>query len=166
MYIVEHDEIRNNKRIVVVFTDMGHRCGYVGVNGDHCLNGLGYNSPVPENLKFKVDEVLNGPVGKRGFIDILCNIGGEQQVGFLFDVHGSITYSGKEENYPVHNEDGMWYFFGFDCMHCDDGRDFGSMLKYGFKIHGGRWLLGIARSKKYVLDECYRLAEQFDNLGY
>lgn len=43
-YIVEADFIHNGLRCVVVMTNMGHRCGYVGVTKDHPLFSNSYTS--------------------------------------------------------------------------------------------------------------------------
>jgi hypothetical protein len=129
MYIVEHDEVKDGRRIVVVFTSMGHRCGYVGVTEGHKLHGKGYSD---------LDNEL--------------------------DVHGGLTYSGHDGNYPVHNEDGVWWFVGFDCAHYNDFRDTEAMVKYGFGDRLAGYDIDMpgsyVRSKEYVLEECYRLADQ------
>ena len=43
MFKVEKDFEHNGHRCVVIFTDMGHRCGYVGVPKWHPLYGKGYD---------------------------------------------------------------------------------------------------------------------------
>lgn len=44
-YTVEKDFEHAGLRCVVIMTEMGHRCGYVGVPESHQLYGVGYNSP-------------------------------------------------------------------------------------------------------------------------
>jgi hypothetical protein len=163
VYIVEHDEIKDNMRIVVIFGSMGSRCGYVGVTKDHPFFNKDYNDPTPINFATKIVDVMRGTVGKRGVMDVFCAAGGGPiRIGFLFDVHGSITYSGGN-NYPTHNEGGKWWFFGFDCAHYGDAKDLDCADKYGFKIYSGFGGLiedGEVRTFDYVLEECYNLASQ------
>lgn len=163
--IVEHDETIDGLRRVVIFTSMGHRCGYVGVGEGHPLFGISYNEGLPKELTEKWEKAKEGPIGKRGAIDLLCLDPDNPRTGILFDVHGGITYSGSgKDGYPV--EDERWYF-GFDCAHCDDEKDFAAAEEYGidisfllrFEPHGG-----IVRSKQYVIDECNSLANQLSTL--
>lgn len=56
----------------------------------------------------------------------------------VFDVHGSLTYSGEAGKYPAEGE-GWW--FGFDCAHSGDDFEFGRPLEY-------------------VVDNCEKLARQ------
>ena len=86
-FVVESDFIHKELRCVVVFTRMGHRCGYVGVPKEHILYGKSYS-------------------------DILEDL----------DVHGGITYSEGNNNYPVITNDKLWWF-GFDLAHYMDGKD-------------------------------------------
>jgi len=67
----------------------------------------------------------------------------------VFDVHGSVTYSGNGEGkYPV--ESNLWWF-GFDCAHLGDASE--STIMWGFDD-------GVFRSTKYCIKECERLADQ------
>ena len=165
MYVVEHDEILDGMRIVATFSAMGHRCGYVGVDKTHPFYGLKHTDPVPEKFTARKKEAMAGKVGKRGVIDLFCAaLSDDATVGFLFDVHGSITYSGGN-NYPTHNEDGKWWFFGFDCAHHKDGKDCASAEKYGFKMYPEYdFYGGEARTLDYVLQEGYSLAAQLSEI--
>ena len=135
-----------------------HRCGYVGIGPNHCLYKKGYDDNIPEQLIKKWEEIKNGPVGKRGIMDIFCysmfpdNI---PTVSLLFDVHGGITYSGDGGGvYPANSQDIWW--FGFDCGHDGDG----SLSKYSFMYDTYP-----VRSQEYVEAECERLAAQLKDIG-
>jgi hypothetical protein len=91
-------------------------------------------------------------IGKRGAIELMLlamsgGVGGARAMtpSAVFDVHGSITYSGD-----INNEPGTWCF-GFDCSHCDDG-----YITPIFGYVGG----GPVRSLEYVVEECESLARQ------
>ncbi len=108
-------------------------CGYVGVPITHPLYGISYNE-TSEYVKMPENE----PIGKRNSIDIFCMAMRLDDrpyiVGDVFNVHGSLTYSGN-----LGKEDGFWYF-GFDCHHCDD--------TYSIQ------------NENYAKEECEQLAEQ------
>jgi len=93
-----------------------HRCGYVGVSAKHPLFGKDY-SESPECLKRLWEDVKTGPVGGRGIISILLNSKNVPRIDCVFDVHGSITFSGTG-HWEGTNPD-LW-FFGFDCAHYGD----------------------------------------------
>ena len=77
---VEKDFEHAGLRCVIVETDMGHLCGYVGVPKSHLLHGVQYH----EN--YKKDTTPEDTI----------------------DVYGGITYSG-EGKYPVSSND-LWWF--------------------------------------------------------
>jgi hypothetical protein len=157
---IEHDEIFKGLRCVVLFTDMGHRCGYVGIGKDHPFYQKDYSDNVPQDFITKWHETLQGTVGKRSPIDVLCMVMSPDnpKIGYLFDVHGGITYAGGGKKYPVDDE--RWYF-GFDCAHCDDAPDSEAASEYGFKLSPYRLERhGTMRSKDYVIQECHNLADQ------
>lgn len=160
-FIVEREEEREGYKLVATFGDMGCRCGYVGVPETHPLYGLDYSDPLPEGLKQRGEDVLKEPVGKRGPIDIMCAaIGGNMKVGFIFDVHGSITYSGGD-SYPVQNPDNKWWFFGFDCGHYGDLKDTEACERYNLRKPTFFFEdYGEVRTLDYVWDECLSLYNQ------
>lgn len=120
----------------------GAWCGYVKLPESHPLHGVEYCAEVPEGLQHAATEVLNGTAGKRGPISIFCMIGRGPVAGDLFDVHGSVTFSGEREG------EGFWY--GFDCGHIDDLVP--SMPEH---IREGEY-----RTLEYVRAECASLAKQ------
>ena len=91
---------------------------------------------------------------------------------WYFDVHGGITYSGGD-NYPV--ESNLWWF-GFDCAHYGDGKDYKSVSEYQI-IDKDRLkyymecdkrfpdIRGVVRTQSYVEQECKNLADQLFKLG-
>ncbi len=91
-----------------------HRCGYVGVPASHPLFGKDYS----DTVNAKVSELGDFPIGKRGIIDVfLVAVDPERQLslGFLFNVHGGITFSGNQ----LRLNSNLWWF-GYDCMHAGD----------------------------------------------
>lgn len=124
-----------------------HRCGYVEVPEGHPLFGLEYSDTSPA-IKDAWKEALDGPIGKRGIISVLCAakddaVADEPRIDAVFDVHGSLTYSGSgSDGYPVQST--TWWF-GFDCSHYGDQT-----------LHHD----GEERTQEYVESECESLAEQ------
>lgn len=89
---------------VVIMTDMGHRCGYVGVPTTHPLYGNHYTEP---------NEVIPP---------------GYSVPESYFDVHGGLTYSddlpGCITKCKIDGE--IYWWFGFDCGHTMDDPCFGN----------------------------------------
>lgn len=148
---------------VVTLNSMGFRCGYVGVKKSSPLYGVDYG----EDLKNEelLDGLKDAEIGKRGVVPVLCWDGEKVSPDLLFNVHGGLTYSAGND-YPVKKEDTWW--FGFDCGHCDDAKDW-EALKQNFPKE--RWETvyeielkyptgGTIRTKEYVMQECKSLVEQ------
>lgn len=79
------------------------------------------------------------------------------------DVHGGITFSG-ELNKALSKE--PLYWFGFDCAHLYDGKDFEAIKKY-FGQKEFDWAkehlfysTDQPKSLQYCINECKNLAEQ------
>ncbi len=124
----------------------GHLCGYVQVPESHPLAGRKYMEALPESLTTLSDATLAGPVGKRGPIDaFIIALRESAYCGDIFDVHGSITFSGT-----LRGKEGFWY--GFDCAHSGDLNP-SYAEKYGW--HDGEY-----RDIEYVKSECASLASQ------
>jgi len=167
-YKVESDFMHNGLRCVVVFTSMGHRCGYVGIDKEHPLFGKYYSSKC-----LKMADIEDQPIGKRGIIPIFCAGENESELvspDLYFDVHGSITFSGgNPSDYPV--KSALWWF-GFDCAHAGDESDYKQAFDYGIlsedrlnALQSYRSCLGgVHRSKEYVESECKSLADQLKKL--
>lgn len=164
-YIVEKDWESSSLRCVVIAVDRGYRCGYVGIPKEHILFGIDYNDVVPDTLREKLEEVKNGPTGKRGIIDLFTFDEEKPRVGILFDVHGGITYSGSDKKYPVASD--LWWF-GYDCHHPGDTTDENLMsaeykeieARYSTYFHGG-----VHRTLDYCIQECESLARQLKEIS-
>lgn len=151
---------------VVLFTSFGHRCGYVGVPNSHPLSNIKYNETIqrPELL----ERIKNSPTDKKCIISLLCWDGESVRPDLLLNAHGGITYSGKDKTYPTCNYDPIWWF-GFDCAHYGDEKDFESLkeyypLKHYNMVKKYAFFDGSIRTKTYVEDECKSLAEQLVEL--
>ncbi len=129
-----------------------NRNGYVRVPVGHALHGVAYNAPC-KTLDPAMELVKEGPIGNRGVIPIFCYSPDETaKAEMVFDVHGSLTYSGDGKFFDPEDKDGHW--FGFDCAHAGDAQI--EPLPY----FGNE---GIVRSLDYVVDECESLARQIEH---
>ena len=141
---VEFDEIVEGLRCVGILTSLGHRCGYVGIDKTHPFYNLNYYDQIPKEFLYLYEEAKEEPIGKRGIMDLFCHNSENPKIGFLFDVHGGITFTGSsEKGYPVEIQEPLW-FFGFDCIHYDDVEN--------------------PKSKGYVRNECKSLAKQLSKI--
>lgn len=150
-------------KAVVIMTEIGHRCGYVGVDKEHVLYGVEYDKPCSALVAPGSDE----PVGKRGVIPLFALALSEDESHLLrpeivFNVHGGITYTGNGNGrYPVVSD--LWWF-GYDCAHCDDARSPEAIEKERKKYPNNppMWYeQGIHRTLEYCIQECENLADQF-----
>src|SRR5690606_25559239 len=147
-------------RAAVYMHDLGHRCGYVGVPFGHPLYGVGYGDECDALRPLTGHE----PVGYRGAVPIfLMAANGKipRTPEAVFDVHGSLTFSGGTTDFPVESD--LWWF-GYDCGHCDDApspkylrqlRD-----KYPDKPFMWRDHHGVHRDLDYCVQQCESLARQ------
>jgi len=115
-----------------------------------------------------LEKVKNSPIGKRSIISAFCWDGESVTPTMLFDVHGGITYSGRDKIYPICQYEQIWWF-GFDCAHYGDAKDFESFKEYYplkdyNKIKNYFDFDEQIRLKTYVEDECKSLAEQLINI--
>ena len=171
MYKVESDFEYKGYRCVVVFTDRGHRCGYVGVPSGHML----YKKRYTDYLDISKSELDDEKIGNRGMIPILSAAFDDDErarLDYWFNVHGGLTYS-RDGNYPIESD--LWWF-GFDCAHYNDGKDLDLVEKYWGDDPRIKERLKIdrefssyyednpIRSNEYVEDECKALVEQIIKL--
>lgn len=139
-------------RAVVIMTDMGHRCGYVGLPKEHPLCGVSY-SETSTHLRLNRERSTE----KMSSIQILCASGKDLDTlnspEYVFEVHGGLTYSGSGKGtYPV--ESNLWWF-GYDCGHAGDAPAPGSrMAEFRFGMDE------VHRTLEYCIDECESLALQ------
>ena len=147
-------------RAVIVMTEMGHHCGYVGVPPGHPLHGVGYSQPCDALSPMPDSE----PLGKRGVLAVFCAAGDPERARspeMVFDVHGSITYSGGSPDYPAQS-DNLWWF-GYDCAHAGDSPSPEAQAKKREMHPDHRFLwerTGEFRDIDYCVTECESLARQ------
>jgi hypothetical protein len=167
---VENDFLYNGFRCVVIFTSMGHRCGYVGLTKENPLYEKDYGQ---QCSCLKTSDVAEDDIGKRGIIPLLrqsCEDSDYMTPDCYFDVHGGITYAGGGNNstYPVESD--LWWL-GFDCAHCGDGKDYEKVKEYQLMdVNHVNNLIeiddmypdikGTIRTQEYVEQECKNLADQ------
>lgn len=173
MYKVEKDFEYKGLRCVVTFGDLGHRCGYVGIPKTHILYGKEYD----EYLEIKKEDIEDREVsGVFPLLGIIIDEDDRIRVEAYFNCHGGITYSGggEKSTYPIESD--LWWF-GFDCAHCDDGKDLDLAIEYFpeiserllktrqiedmFSIYGKHFW-----TQEEVEKECKLLAEQLDEFEY
>ena len=164
-HTVEFDFIsEEGLRCVGLALTHGHRCGYVGVPRGHVLYGVEYNETLPDAISFVTDEIMeNAEIGSRGAIPVFFAAFSNRmnRLDVVIDVHGSLTYSDRSELYPI-PDNALWWF-GFDCAHAGDGKDFSimdeetkEMCNSGFRYYSE----GTVRSKEFVMQHCKLLARQ------
>nr|DAR11116.1 MAG TPA: hypothetical protein [Bacteriophage sp.] len=165
-YIVEREFEHTGYKCVVVFTHMGHRCGYVGIPKNHPLYGKDYSDYL---------EIKKADVGDREVSGILPLLGAwldedeRIRIEAYFQCHGGITYAGGGEHssYPIESD--LWWF-GFDCEHARDKSDLDYAIQK-FPSHRKEYELqkmveskypidDVIRTEEYVAEECKKLAEQ------
>lgn len=145
-YLVEKDWITKAGLRAVVISFRHHRCGYVGISGEHPLYEIKYSDPTH---LFHLKDAEEATIGKKSAILALTTsvraFEGEsirRSPDIIFDVHGGLTYSGGgyKSDYPVKSD--LWWF-GFDCTHLD-----------------------VSQSLDYMIEECERLAKQIVEYPY
>ena len=164
-YTVERDWEHSEFRCIVIATDMGHRCGYVGVPKGYLLFSKTYSDFITDEMKDAWKKVREEPVGKRGIIDLVCHDPNKPRIGFLFAVHGGITFSDADGKYPIESE--LWWF-GFDCGHIGDAKDESIMSEECKEIeqrYPSSFQEGVVRTLDYCVGECESLAKQIREVG-
>ena len=152
---IEADFKHAGYRCVVMITSIGHRCGYVGIPKDHPLYRCGYFS---EHPALKSSNIETQDKGKRGIVPLAIRTSLEICTpDVYFDVHGSITYSDSQPNYPVPH-DKLWWF-GYDCNHYGDVPDIAAIADQSIRRHSLN-RQGIVRTRDYCINECISLARQ------
>ena len=166
-HTVEFDFIsKEGLRCVGLALTHGHRCGYVGVPRGHVLYGVECNQNLPDAVAFVTEEIFqDAELSYRGAIPVFCAAmtGNVNRLDVVIDVHGSLTYSESGEgNYPAPSTEKVWWF-GFDCGHYGDGKDFSIMDDHAREMYSGCFRYyseGPVRSKEYVEKHCRLLARQ------
>lgn len=136
-YIVLADwKTKAGYKAVVIESHMGHNCGYIGIPKFNPLYGKDYDEHCEFLIPFR-ELIKNMDIGKRGIIPIFCWDGEKACMDIIFNVHGGITYSRTNNEYPVKSK---LHWIGFDCAHGDDTRNKCDL--------------------EYCINECENLAEQ------
>lgn len=143
--IVKKGEYRGHQFVIVENEDFRFQwmCGYVEVPEDHPLHRKEYYDSI-ELSEQQRQSLLSQPIGKRGVIEVLTFDKDDIRVTDLFDVHGSLTWSGDLPS--QYEQTGKWWF-GFDTNHHDDH----------YMLDGKFWCKYPAG---YVEEECKRLIDQ------
>lgn len=156
---------------VVTGTDLGHRCGYVGIGTSHPLYKRSYSEHC-NVLNCLSKDSNNWQIGNIGIIPLFLHAirydeddqTATTRPDIAFDVHGSITYSDCQMDHPVRHLPYPLWWFGFNCGHAGDGRDLSLMredrLQWYMDFEFGRHPV---RTHEYTVEHCYRLAVQLDN---
>ena len=159
-YDVEKDWItKSGFRAVVIKTDMGHRCGYVGVDSTNPFYGKGYD----ESLEI-IPSQEETSLGRKSPILAITAYDFESDrvktsLGVAIDVHGGLTYSSSKSDYPIQSN---LHWFGFDCAHYNDLPDeehqdtFYQLLCKDGAVH---------RTLDFCTKECESMASQLKELS-
>lgn len=151
-------EIKNKYRgftYLVLAMSGGWRCGYVKINKKHPLHGLHYTDQTPITF----EKISKESFGKRGVFSLFraSEFKSKDRISMdiLFDVHGSVTFTGK-----LNDINGWW--IGFDCAHVGDKKDKSIMDKEVLAIEEKypEYGDGVVRTKEYVESECKSLIDQ------
>ena len=168
-YIIEEIKTIGDYKYVVIFGEIGHRCGYVAIKPSHPLFGFDYDADIksPELLQ----EIKSSTIGKKSIIDVMCWDGESTKLAILIDVHGGLTYSalGHLTSYPTIQFDKVWWL-GFDCGHYGDAKDLSAMQKHFpsyYNLMQEHNLLtsffdNTVKPKQYVINECLSMIQQLD----
>jgi hypothetical protein len=163
---VESEFEHKGLNCVVIMTQMGHRCGYVGLPKEHPLYGKDYSQ---KSRYLKLNDLEGEEIGKRGIIPLVC-MSMEDDKEYMspdcyFDVHGGITYAdgGVGSKYPIESD--LWWF-GYDCAHAGDANDLSAIENEKVReIEMQYPRYGVVRTLDYCIDECKSLAEQLNKIS-
>jgi hypothetical protein len=143
-------------RAVVLMTDLGHRCGYVGIGTDHPLFAVHYSEQHP-SLKLNPERSTEKMSPMQLLLGACKGVENLNTPEYVFEVHGGITYSAYGDGqYPV--ESNLWWF-GYDCGHAGDLPAPDSELG---RIYAKSDMErdGVHRTLEYCVAECESLALQ------
>ena len=173
MKINESDFEYRGYRCVTTFTDMGYRCGYVGIPEGHPLYGKNEDSQVKITVRDMIKKE-NEDNKRNSLATLMITLEDPDNfitLGLYFNVHGGITYckGGHDSKHPVESD--LWWL-GFDCGHCYDKPDFelleklwGDDEKVRYRIDNPLIFDDMElRTKEYVQQECKNLTDQIIDL--
>ena len=164
----------NSFPCMIIRTEMGHLCGYVGVQSGHSFFNKKYNQCLKgcEKIPYKPHalpgqskevsiewaEMMNELSG--GHWPCTSSNENHRTIEDLISVHGGITFTGEYEEGGKVLEGGIWWI-GFDCAHTGDYNP-GialALMKTGYLDH----LLSsdeVYRDEDYVTIEVEQMAVQ------
>lgn len=147
---------KSGLRAVVLMTDMGHRCGYVGIGTDHPLFRVKYDEQ-HRLLKMNMERTTD----KMSPVQVMCAAAkSEDELNtpeYVFEVHGGITFSSDGSGeYPVASN--LWWY-GYDCAHAGDLPTPDSFMGRTY-ANTGLDRDGVHRTLDFCIDECESLATQ------
>lgn len=145
-------------KCVILFQELGHRCGYVAVPVGHPLYGLDYGSQI---FSYRLADKYYGGYGDDF---------GSVHLDSIIDVHGGLTFASPGKpgmRYPTLQLKPVWWF-GFDCAHLGDGRDHETQKKYFVDPYlmenfGSE---DTTKSAEYVEAECVMLVSQIHEITH
>lgn len=163
-YKVEKEFIHKELKCVVLALNIGHRCGYVGINNNHLLYGLNF---LDKHESLTTGNMNDITMENAGLGQMLSEMLGEYNNDYIspkmyFNVHGGITYSGggQDSKYPIETD--LWWF-GYDCDHYNDAKDFSIMSEEYDYLKEMEIMYptdGTVKTLGYCIEECKQLAEQ------
>jgi hypothetical protein len=159
-YKVEKEWESNNYMCVVLMTEHGHRCGYVGIGENHPLYMAEYSehSKYLENIKetWEKREVKD----TDGIIPLILWDSKTCSPEIALSVHGGITYSKEGNDYPIKFKGNIWWF-GYDCAHAGDAKDLEAVKNQSLKeTYTSINQYGTIRTLDYCVSQCELLATQ------
>ena len=127
---VEWKHLDPDYPMAIVITDMGHRCGYVGVPERHQWSGKDYGY----KTQFKLSEAATQSTNPIGTFVAAFELGADgeealKDISYAANVHGGVTYARKGGSSPL-EDSSDWWFFGFDAAHSGDDEPGGRSLEY------------------------------------
>jgi hypothetical protein len=132
----------------------GHLCGYVGIPKSHSLYGKKYN------FKIKVENIEDIKINNN-WLGAFCETELDKNlvsISTVSEVHGGITYSEDHLSCFDGIFENLWWF-GFDCLHCDDVRPFMDDIEQKYPQEG------VYRNFEYVKNETIKLSNKLKELN-
>lgn len=158
MHILEWENTKSIPQFVIICCDdegrKTHRCGYIGVPPGHFLHGIAEN----ENVAKLKELSLRATLGQKSPVfALIAGVGAPEGSSIrhspdvVFDCHGGITYSGNGYFLPKGSAFEHYWFFGFDCRHCEDD-EIEPAENYRSDLE--------AKSLDFCIEQCESLAQQ------
>ena len=143
---------------IIIRTEIGHLCGYVGVGNDHVWYGKSYDEPVPLPPDFETRTYTRdaAPIIPLFTMSQEMIDEGKITMELYFNVHGGLTWSRHADELARLAIDEDLWTFGFDCGHSDDLAPGASTLRSFPDYNEGKTY----KDLEYVKENVERLASQ------